>query len=679
MRPDNGVDIAMRPSLSFSKFCPSAKRKHRSNHRASASNQSSLSIFNSSETHESAKAEADFKSMPIPSFKSSLDREKDDQLEQMERSLFAELQPTKKSKVSAVKSVAAVKRPPIPTFSLSNDSGSDDDDDDLLLAPVFPSNKCSMDQGKPRPMTTIESVDKVAKNDNSYESKVQAKSCEEETGKNCKNGRTSSGDNPPEQRLNHSGDNSDSGISVIREDEKCSTKRKAETIVPVSDSTASTKTKQPRHQPSLDETFINAIDDIFQGSDQATLTVKQFTLALEKHFQVKFTPKTKSFVKKRLSDLVNGVIVPSASAEKHTFHKADLPLVDISNDDMNPKGPQPIDTQKTPKAIDNNPKTKPVFSKDVSNQKHGGNSSTNELKNQERPERKDFPLEKPKDVPVAVQMNESNLNKTPIPPPQHYPLTKPENIKTGRVEVHNVDSDEFQVVPAPSIGASENADAVASNNPSTVVGNKKRQVKRKRPSARSKKAEIKCDEYPTSAKCDAGPVDSNESTVTKPLPKKATRKRARAGTCSLCKTCPCTATSAAEKRLSSGSLELPTLNRSDAAIENTLVRRLQKLEKTTEKFEEQTEIVRRELKKHRRNVWRREEANKPDCKILAKDRFLPDGVELDSQLGILNNPTKISESIMKRVQVAAFGRECIPSKYSCVFDAYSVESIGSCA
>ena len=80
-------------------------------------------------------------------------------------------------------------------------------------------------------------------------------------------------------------------------------------------------------------------------------------------------------------------------------------------------------------------------------------------------------------------------------------------------------------------------------------------------------------------------------------PKKRARKKA---CCALCKTCPCQKGTSPDN---ASNLDAAIFSRSDAAIEKALIRRLQKLEKSTESLEEQTEMVRRRLKKHRRDIW----------------------------------------------------------------------------
>jgi hypothetical protein len=99
-------------------------------------------------------------------------------------------------------------------------------------------------------------------------------------------------------------------------------------------------------------------------------------------------------------------------------------------------------------------------------------------------------------------------------------------------------------------------------------------------------------------------------------------------TCTLCSTCPC--------RFAKNPEEICTLNtsQSDAAIETTLMKQLEKLEKTAERYADQEDVIRRKLKNHRRDIWKKRErlqqlARQGQKETAIKCRFLPDVDELD--------------------------------------------------
>ena len=109
-------------------------------------------------------------------------------------------------------------------------------------------------------------------------------------------------------------------------------------------------------------------------------------------------------------------------------------------------------------------------------------------------------------------------------------------------------------------------------------------------------------------------------TFTKPPSKPSpVRKKRGAGSCQLCTSCPC---KFAASGGSEGALDLAT---TDSAIEKALIRQLLKLEKTCDRYEEQTDVVRRKLKRHRREMWRKLEARKALANATgAEGRFLQD-------------------------------------------------------
>jgi hypothetical protein len=123
-------------------------------------------------------------------------------------------------------------------------------------------------------------------------------------------------------------------------------------------------------------------------------------------------------------------------------------------------------------------------------------------------------------------------------------------------------------------------------------------------------------------------VDANESFSTATLPLASMpaprRGRKRKTDCQLCSNCPCghAATEAGAR------MSLLDLSQSDAAIEKALIRRLQKMEKSADHYENQTDAIRRTLKKHRREMWKKREQREGSEKSSRPSRFLPDSGEL---------------------------------------------------
>jgi hypothetical protein len=108
------------------------------------------------------------------------------------------------------------------------------------------------------------------------------------------------------------------------------------------------------------------------------------------------------------------------------------------------------------------------------------------------------------------------------------------------------------------------------------------------------------------------------------------RKRARKGSCALCTTCPCQNLHEHDDHTV---FDFKSMSRSDGAVEKALIRRVQKLEKSTENLEEQAEAVRRKLKKHRRDMWKKKEhvIKARNNTFMTESRFLPDAEECEAQ------------------------------------------------
>ena len=173
---------------------------------------------------------------------------------------------------------------------------------------------------------------------------------------------------------------------------------------------------------------------------------------------------------------------------------------------------------------------------------------------------------------------------------------------------------------------------------------------------------------PKAKTTDSDNVSTTESNVfettpvTVPAPTKPERKRAapRSKSCLLCARCPCTL----RDRDSSGPV-VTDFAQSDAAIEKALMKRLIKLEETTDLYDEQTDAVRRRLKKHRRDIWKKREAllKRYDERAAKRNganatasssRFLPDVDEL-KQLDLVRGRKKQrTGKAVAKVQMAVF-------------------------
>lgn len=139
-----------------------------------------------------------------------------------------------------------------------------------------------------------------------------------------------------------------------------------------------------------------------------------------------------------------------------------------------------------------------------------------------------------------------------------------------------------------------------------------------------------------------------EKVPKKPAPVR-TRKRAR-GSCMLCSNCPC------QHEAVENAFDAMDTVQSDAAYEKTLINQLQKLEKAAERCEGNTDGVRRKLKKHRRDMWRKHEAlsEGDHASRFGESRFLPDVNELNKRLGDPAATAELSAPVVQKAQGRMF-------------------------
>eukprot|EP00980_Cylindrotheca_fusiformis_P009597 scaffold2123_cov96-Cylindrotheca_fusiformis.AAC.10 len=145
--------------------------------------------------------------------------------------------------------------------------------------------------------------------------------------------------------------------------------------------------------------------------------------------------------------------------------------------------------------------------------------------------------------------------------------------------------------------------------------------------------------------------NSKKRTGRAPAKTAAPRKRGyKKGTCALCTTCPCQKPRGGDDETTtlSDSHWKATFSRSDVAMEKALIRRLQKMEKSAENLEGQTDLVRRKLKKHRRQVQRMKMKKLPQV-VADNTCFLPDAHEFDD-LG----SNKVADESVQKAQHRVF-------------------------
>jgi hypothetical protein len=118
--------------------------------------------------------------------------------------------------------------------------------------------------------------------------------------------------------------------------------------------------------------------------------------------------------------------------------------------------------------------------------------------------------------------------------------------------------------------------------------------------------------------------ETNQSALNAPATR--SRKRPRKDSCALCSSCPCT-----NSEYDNEIMTTLDLSRTEAEMEKALLRRIAKLERTTESYEQQKETVKKELKKLRRKILKRQvdKLGLDKVKPFGDSYFLPDAEAWD--------------------------------------------------
>mmetsp|Transcript_2655 Transcript_2655/g.3752 ORF Transcript_2655/g.3752 Transcript_2655/m.3752 type:complete len:407 (+) Transcript_2655:1572-2792(+) len=187
-------------------------------------------------------------------------------------------------------------------------------------------------------------------------------------------------------------------------------------------------------------------------------------------------------------------------------------------------------------------------------------------------------------------------------------------------------------------------------------------VKQKKQTTSKRKWQMK--DTAVTASCINLTVDAEaiaKQTQTNPTitPKRTKRARTKKGCCAMCNTCSCQTGNTLD---TAQTLGLDNLSKSVRDVENALIRRVKKLEKTTDWYEDLADQVRPDLKKHRRTINRDREP-----KLIARNggndktasggggivdwRFLAVADEWDAQLEEAHAPPLETSRILEAQQV----------------------------
>jgi hypothetical protein len=208
--------------------------------------------------------------------------------------------------------------------------------------------------------------------------------------------------------------------------------------------------------------------------------------------------------------------------------------------------------------------------------------------------------------------------------------------KENKSDEHNLDTTATGNLLAPPLerdgnDASDNFCRFADQGKTLAAVPSKKAPGRRKRGRPTKSSAVECDET-----CDKAAVVTSDSKAELPCaaPPARNRKRTRKGTCALCSTCPC---QNSHGDTSATILDFKSMSRNDVAVEKALIRRVQKLEKSTEHMEGQMEIVKRRLKTHRRDMWKKRQTEALDDRSRQiggpkpASRFLPDVQELEGE------------------------------------------------
>jgi hypothetical protein len=366
---------------------------------------------------------------------------------------------------------------------------------------------------------------------------------------------------------------------------------------------------EPAEQP-MRAVLEPAVDAVLSGfSDKGKCTIKEIIIALQSQFDVIFTEETKIIVRKRLIYTLNNPS-PSAASTAVEENKTE-PLASLEPNRQLEVEPGTSVGPVTRQLRDQSTTTTTTKGKGV--------SSLDEANKRRKPSKSVVEKAETAD-PNTTVANQKTKGRKPPKARKDDPIDGKSNI----------------ALPSPAIKVSSVEETVVPGK--TLAPERKKRGRPSRPAVNTAIA-------PTNNNSDIPPAKAPR----KAAPTRA-RKRAR-GSCSLCSNCPCTNDTA-----ECNAFDAMGTAQSDAAQEKDLMKRLLKLEKTAERYEDQTDAVRRKLKKHRRDMWRKHEAamQVDNTGWPEQSRFLPDVKELEQRLDGRGAKARVSPATVQNVQSKMF-------------------------
>lgn len=345
----------------------------------------------------------------------------------------------------------------------------------------------------------------------------------------------------------------------------------------------------------------NEVDFLFIRSDQRTATIKTFTKSLEVQIGRKLDKDERKTVKERLVSLVNQIVLPQPT--KHTTSQAAHRTGDDRNDGNKNEGTKPMP----------GPPSSPNITNVDTSAKSEECNTRNDVTNPSNVSIFSEPSDQELSTQNRKQVNKGRREESVIAESNSLAETDQHCLQNAKLSENFEgaeaieESEQINVKTKCPRGKRKKSDNESlPSNESGLMPSTKPKRQPKGTTAETKELDNRKDNTCMSTKTTATLTDDMEDGVEKNAAAPRPRKRARAKTCALCRTCPCQK-SAADRGQTEQLDMASSFSRSDAAVEKALIRRFQKLEKSSEHIAEQKEIVRRNLKKHRRDIWKRQE------------------------------------------------------------------------
>jgi hypothetical protein len=421
--------------------------------------------------------------------------------------------------------------------------------------------------------------------------------------------------------------------------------------------------KSPRNPQPDPSALKMSVDVLFTEVDIAMVTLKDIREAIEGEYDIKLSKANRKLIKERLSDIINGKVHPMLSSQVARKNVSSPVTTSLRSPD-NDVATSPVTTSlRSPdNDVATDIKSKKVLEKSAAPTDCIAKSSLLPTAYEICPVMESTKSLPPQAVAPRITINPSRAQVIKLLPEQKQqafpipqvplvdtkavgPLADPVALATsahsGRSVRENETLDQSITIPKSvcPLGDSDGDDfdipgPALSKPPAKLV-----------PSRTRKRAR----NMPTTTVKEPLPLSSNITPA--PFPR-ATRKRARQVSCSLCVTCPCQSVNPETVDITSPVFGLA---RNDKEMEKTLIRRVKKLEKTCDKYESDLDHANRELKRYRKCVTKKQDmlVNNGRQQKIGDAHFLPDAQAWDQHLEAVKQ-TRVEREIVEQAKAHLF-------------------------